>query len=163
MSWRQSERTNMTQLRGSRKKVKPAREARDHSHRDALTPCTHRWQNTTLMSATGGVRHGYSQSPTPKIGALVISTSARGKEGYGCSQSSTIEVGIQVAPCKCQRQGRTQLWSVSSPRGGHAGIVMATTAATKLWTCAGHWPHLLGSLCSLALLRDWLVSLLLSP
>lgn len=61
----------------------------------------------------GRVRHGYSQSPTPKMKALVISTSARGKEGYGCSQSSTIEVGTQVAPFKCQRQGRTQLWSVS--------------------------------------------------
>ena len=121
----------MTQLRGSSKKAKPAREARDHCHRDALTPCTHRWQNTTLMSAIGRVRHGYSQSPTPKMKALVISTSARGKEGYGCSQSSTIEVGTQVAPFKCQRQGRTQLWSVSNPRGGHAGIVMATTAATK--------------------------------
>ena len=54
----EGEGANLTQLRESREKPEPAREARDHCHRDHVPSHPHRSQDPAFASAIGGVSHG---------------------------------------------------------------------------------------------------------
>lgn len=143
--WRFSEGANLTQLKESREKPKPAREARDHCHRDPVPSHTYRSQDPAFASAIGGMSHGVDcnlRGRLPKIPWVP-------------------EVGLPVIAVwdtKGANSGQliTAKARASSRDGGKNDSVVPTpevAAATKPLAGTGHSPHIPGSLCSLALLR----------
>ena len=144
---------SITQLKKSREKPGPLREAKDSCHGDPLTLQASRPQETTFLNAAGGMRC-ICELSNPEVDKPAWPPP---------KQAGAWEVQLDMTAVYDPR-GRNSSWLATAKarvsawgRGQHAATTNATpevAAATERWMGIGYCPHLPGSPFSLALLSN---------